>query len=312
MSLLKDFILWLYWYPFRVIARTLPPPALYAMARLSAALLYVVAARKRRALEREYDCLPKGLSITKKEAVVGALFNFSAIEFEVLIYDRLEARTLDSFVTVEGLENLDAALTTGKGAMLLFGHFGANQMVMPAIGYREYRMCQISAPSTVWEEVMPEVQFTGMQKRALQLRWRQELALPVKHINVFGSLKEAFRCLNRNEVLGIAVDGGKGADRLEADFLGGRAMFSGGPFEIARRTGCAVLPVFMLRHKDGHNLMVVHPALRRDDSTDIEGALKEFLSLFEAYIIRHPDMYLNFMALRSFMASRGDTPLFVQ
>ncbi len=83
-------------------------------------------------------------------------------------------------------------------------------MVMPAIGYYGYPMGQLSAPATVWTDVMPNRRFSAMEMRAMHIRWKQELSLPVEHINIFGSLKRAFVCLKKNHVLGVAIDGGWG------------------------------------------------------------------------------------------------------
>ena len=312
MGMLRDILLWLYWYPGRLIVGNLPLPLIYRLAGFGGKLLAQLARGKGKRLAAEYDRLPAAVALSREQAVRGAFVKGCQMEAEVLIYNRLSPATIAGAVSIEGLELLDAALAAGNGVMLLFGHFGANQMVMPAIGHRGYPMNQLSAPAVVWQEVLAEVTFSPMQKRAMEIRWAQEQSLPVRHINVFGSLKEAFRCLKRNEVLGVAVDGGGGTDRIECPFLGRRALFAAGPLEIARRTGCTVLPVFMVRQGDGHNRMVIHPALPLSAGAGDGDGLRHFLALFETYILRHPDQYLNFLALRSFMAARGDSPLFLE
>ncbi|MCK4789973.1 MAG: lysophospholipid acyltransferase family protein, partial [Desulfobacteraceae bacterium] len=233
---------------------------------------------------------------------------------EVLLFPVLNENIISSFVTCTGLENLDNALANGKGAMLLFAHFGANQMVMPAIGYRGYKMCQLSAPATVWKEVLPERRFTNMERRALKTRWEHECSLPVKHINIFGSIKEAFLCLKRNEILGVAVDGGGGKKNVTVNFLGRKALFSIGPIDIARRTGCIILPTFIVREESGRNTMMIHPPLEMDQGSDIHETITKTMRLFlqrlEDYVLAYPGYYMNFLALRSMMAEKGDTPLF--
>lgn len=154
-----------------------------------------------------------------------------------------------------------------------------------------------------------------MAKKALKLRWNQELSLPVKHINIFGTLKGAFLCLKRNEILGIAIDGGGGKDRVEVGFLGRKALFSTGAIEIAMRTGCVVLPVFMVRDKGGFNTMLIERPLQLAAGGDSNAAVTENIGLFvrrlEEYVLKYPDQYLNFIALRQFMTEQGDTPFFI-
>jgi lauroyl/myristoyl acyltransferase len=178
-------------------------------------------------------------------------------------------------------------------------------MIMPAIGYRGYKMSQVSAPATVWIEKLPNRRFSSMEKQALELRWKQEQSLPVTHINIFGSLKNIFMCLKKNEVLGIAMDGGGGTTRVDADFLGRKILLSTGAIEIAMRTGCTVLPTFMVRGKNGAHTMIIEPPLDMVSNDDKPKAVRtntiEFVKRFEAYVVKHPDHYINFMALRIYM-----------
>lgn len=311
--MLKDLLLWLYWYPFRFFIQAMPVSCLYGIGRIGGIVLFHIFTRKRRLFEeklnkifcRSLDCLTS-TKITRDAFIV-----FFQNELEVLIFSKLNSENIESVVKVSGLENLDKASAQGSGVMLLFAHFGANQMIMPAIGYRGYKMSQLSAPPMVWVEKMPRRKFSRMGRKALDLRWLQELSLPVKHINIFGSLKEAFLCLKKNEILGIAVDGGGGKDRVAIDFLGRKALFSTGAIEIAIRTGCAVLPVFMLRDKKGHNTMVIEPRMEISKEDEVRCNLYRFVERLQWYVIKYPHLYLNFLALRQFMSEQGDTPFFL-
>ena len=66
----------------------------------------------------------------------------------------------------------------------MIGHFGANQMIMPALGHRGYPIHQLSAPPTVWADILPE-RANPLWRQKLELRWQLEQGLPVTHINVF-------------------------------------------------------------------------------------------------------------------------------
>lgn len=311
--MLKDILHWLYWYPFRFFIQAMPVSYLYGMGRIGGIVLFHIFTRKRRLFEEELNKIPPWpLDIrTLKNVIQKSFIEVFRNELEVLIFSKLNPGNIESVVKVSGLENLDNALGQGRGVMLLFAHFGANQMIMPAIGHRGYKMSQLSAPPMVWIEKLPGRKFTYMAKKALELRWAQELSLPVKHINIFGSLKDAFLCLKKNEILGIAIDGGGGKDRVEVDFLGRKALFSKGAIEIAMRTGCAVLPVFMTRDKKGHNTMVIEPQLRLSKEDTVQRNMERFVERLEWYVIKYLHLYLNFLALRQFMAEQGDTPFFL-
>ena len=233
---------------------------------------------------------------------------------EVLLFPVLNEKNIGTIIRYSGIEHLDKALSSGRGVILLFAHFGANQMVMPAIGYRGYKMSQLSSPPTVWKEKLQKKKFSSMEERALELRWKHELSLPVKHINIFGSLKEAFLCLKRNEILGVAIDGGGGKDRAEIDFLGRKAVFSTGAIDLALRTDCSVLPTFMVRDKSGYNTMIIEEPLNLikegDDKEAVKLNTEFFIRRLQEYVVKYPCQYLNFLTFRTFVSEQGDTPLF--
>lgn len=306
---------WVYWYPFRHLLRRSPPGLAYAVGRLGAALLGSLARGRRGSLEEVLPLVCDSGDRHRREQIVRAAFvMLCQTELEVLLYPALNPALVETLVALRGREHLDEALARGQGAMLMFAHFGANQMIMPALGYRGYAMCQLSAPPTVWAELLPGKKFSPLGKKALEIRWRHEQSLPVKHINVFGSLKEAFRCLGRNEILGVAVDGGGGKARAAVDFLGKRALFSTGAVELALRTGCTVLPAFMLRDRTGRHTLLIEPPLLIERGADPDGMSRNlglFVRRLENYVLKYPDHYLNFLALRNEMAKRGDTPFFL-
>jgi KDO2-lipid IV(A) lauroyltransferase len=314
--MIKDLLLWIYWHPFKRIVQKIPPGMAHLLARTMGNAAFVLAIRKRRAYERELAAIPgspregKELDRILRETFQQVFSN----EIEVLRFPMLNTSNIGAVVECRGIEHLDAALARGKGVMLLFGHFGANQMIMPAVGYRGYAMSQMSAPATVWAEKLPNRTFSAMEKESHQLRWNHELSLPVRHINIFGSLKEVFACLKRNEILGVAVDGGGGSHRVAVPFLGRQALISKGAAQIAMRTGCTVLPTFMVRGGSGKNTMIIEPPLdvrRGADADTLAGQnLRLFMERFETYVIRHPSHYLPFLTLRHLMEQQGDTPLF--
>ena len=264
MRIVKDLLLWVYWHPFRRFIRSVGPSLAYRLARPAATLLALGARGKRAAFKRELDFITGGdTDPAGSRRIIRETFRvWLCNEFEMLLFPAMNAENISRFVSCSGVENLDKGLAAGKGVLLLFAHFGANQMVMPAIGYRGIKMSQLSAPPTVWEEKLPNRKFTPMETKGLELRWAHEQSLPVTHINIFGSLRRAFQCLKRNEVLGLAMDGGGGASRVTVELLGRRAAFSNGPVQIAMRTGCAVLPTFMVREPDGRSTLVIEAPLQ--------------------------------------------------
>lgn len=315
--MLKDIAKWVIFYPVRYMVWGLPRGVVFWVGLWLGGVLAGRAGGKREAFLRELRDirnLPEGTDAEREvqRAMTGLVLN----EIEMILYPRLGHDNILDYTHVEGMDNLRDVLKLGRGAMLLFAHYGNNQMIMPAIGYRGYRMSQISASPLVWMEKLPNKRFSAMDRRALQIRHDHEQSLPVEHINVFGSLKAAFKCLKGNNVLGIAIDGGGGDERVAVDFLGRRALFSTGAIKLAMKTGCAVLPTVMLRDEDGTSRMIVESPLELDHGLPeldrVRDNTMRYIERFEPYVLKYPGNYLNFLALRSFMTNEGDTPYFIE
>jgi len=318
MNLLKTVFLWTFFVPIKHMVWFLPYSLIYRLSFIIAGSRLWLKTKKAKAYSDELSHIRLVSAMDEKNSILQRTFwGLLCCEFEMLLFPRMNSANINDFVNYNGLEHLDAALDKGKGVMLLFGHFGANQMVMPAMGYCGYSMSQLSAPATVWEKKIPGRTFLAIEKYAMRKRWQHEKSLPVVHVNIFSSLKGAFRCLKRNEILGAAIDGGGGAERVAVNFLDGQANFSTGAYEIARRTGCAVLPTFMERDLfTGKNELYIENALYiKKENNSLEDK-KQFIQFFayklDFYIRRSPWLYINFLALRRMMSAHDEIPFMIK
>lgn len=255
--------------------------------------------------------LPRDPRDIVRDAYQQAMFN----EIEVLRYPHLNPDTIDDTVVIEGREHLDRALARGKGAIVLIGHFGANQMIMPALGHKGYPMSQLSAPPPVWADILRDTRTTPLWERVLQRRWELEQRLPVNHINVFKFLRPAFTCLKKNEVLGLAFDGGGGRSWVQVQMMARTANVSTQPIQLWRKTGAALLPTVVLRPvgRRRHRI-VIEPPLewqpRRDRDEETRVNMQAFVDRFMAWVARYPEHYLQFMLMRRRVRATDVRPFF--
>jgi KDO2-lipid IV(A) lauroyltransferase len=321
MRAVRDALVWCYWHPFKKLAQALPLPAALALARGLGGLLGHVPntrlagmAEAARLVPGVPDSPAARLALARK-----ALTEFCQTDLEVLLFPRLTPALTARHICIQGRHHLDGALAAGRGAMLVFGHYGANQMIMAAVGYAGYRMCQLSAPATVLNDKLPEARSAAV-RRTREQRWLHEQSLPVTHIDVFGSLKAAFTCLRGGHVLGVAMDGGGGEKRAAVPFLGGRAVFSLGPMLLAAKTGCTCLPCFMERAANGRlTLRIEEPlpllAPGPDGGSPEEAATANtaaFAQRLTDAVLANPSHYLSFLAFRQHMAAAGHEPFFLE
>ena len=177
---------------------------------------------------------------------------------------------------------------------------------MAAVGHSGRTLCQISAPAVVLDDKLPGRR-SALFRAALKKRWEHEQSLPVTHINVFGPLTRALKCLSQGGTLAVAVDGGHGGNLASVPFLGRRVRLSTGALELAAHFHCPVLPVFVIRSRTGHNTLVIEPPLRAptDDALSRKDAavalLHAYVPRLERRVRQHPCHYLRFLAFRELM-----------
>lgn len=292
MRIIKDLLFFLMWYPFRVMIAFLPLSVVDAVGRMGGFILYSISKEKRWMMTEELRrSLPNPTPASIRRIVKASFANYALSELEVLLYPTLNPTIIQNRISLQGREYLEEALSQGKGVLLFQAHFGAFQMVMPVIGYHGYTMNQISASAAVWKERMN----SDIQKKVLDIKASYEQKLPVRHISVQESLRPVFRALERNEIVGITVDGGTGKKNINIRFLNRWANFAQGPVGIALRTGAPIVPAFILTGKRLNHILRLHPPLVVDPALDknesIRRILQQFARLLEGYVFEYPEHY---------------------
>ncbi len=305
------------YYPGQKLVSRSPRKLLHPVSALGGDFVRYLAANGRemreelRLLFRDRP-LPHAEDQIIRDTYREAMFN----EIEVLRYPDLDPSTIDSTCVIEGREHLDAALSKGRGAIVLIGHFGANQMIMPALGHKGYPMNQLSAPPPVWADILRETRTTPLWERVLARRWELEKRLPVQHINVFKFLRPAFDCLRNNQVLGLAFDGGGGQKWTKVKLVERDAYVSIQPAQLWKKTRTTLLPTVVIRPPGQrlHRVIIEEPLdwqpVKGDRDEEIRVNMQAFVDRFSAWVARYPDHYLQFLLHRRRVRATDIRPFF--
>lgn len=304
------------YYPGQAALARMPRPFLRQAARLGGDLVRMLSADLDEALEELHalfgdEALPAQPEDILRDAWRINMFN----ELEVLRYPHYGPMDMDEVCEVVGLEHLDAALAKKKGAIILIGHLGANQMIMPALGHKGYAMNQLSAPPPVWAEILKDTRTTPLWRKVLERRWELEQRLPVQHINVFKFLRPAYECLLQNEVLGLAFDGGGGRRWTQVQLMNRKANVSTQPLQLAAKTGASILPTRVMRQPGSHrHRVVIHAPLklkkRKSRAEGYRVNMQAYADLFGQWVADNPAEYLYFLLLRRRVRSSDVMPFF--
>ncbi len=296
--IILDILKCVYWFPFRMVVHRLPLKAGYSIATVMAFVGFIFMRKRRHLTEKGFRIMFRGEISEKgmKKSIRETFENVFKNDIEVLWYPKLTPGLCDKIFTFEGLENLDRAIKEGRGTVLLHGHLGNPHMIMPALGFKGYKLNQLGSRNPPEKINGPFTSFPNwIKQKGYEIKLGYKEALPVNFIYTDKSMKAIIRCLKNNEVLAVAMDGREGANWIEIDFLNHKAMFSTGAMGFIIKMLPVVLPSFVIRQEnDTHKIIISSPMdlkVTGDREKDIRDNMETFLSLFERYVFAEPSQY---------------------
>ncbi|MEU5696551.1 phosphatidylinositol mannoside acyltransferase [Actinosynnema sp. NPDC020468] len=179
--------------------------------------------------------------------------------------------------TITGVENLDAALAEGSGAVVALPHCGNWDMAgVWLVGHS-------GTFATVAERLKPE----SLYQRFIAFRETlgfEVLPLTGGERNPAAVLAERLRA---NKVVCLLADRDLTAGGVPVTFFGERTLMPAGPAHLAATTGAALLPVGLWFTEDGW-VFRIHPPIRVAGASGVAPATQQLADVFAADIAAHP------------------------
>ena len=176
---------------------------------------------------------------------------------------------LIKFVDLQGKENIDHALSLGKGVILLAIHSGSWELASVVGGVTKGPYHVVAND----QSKLPQ-----LDKMLNEYR-----TIAGAHVITAGvATKEIIRAMQDNEVVSLVLDQG-GKTGLAVPFLGKTASMSTGAMRLALKYGCAVCPVWIERRGNGKHMLKVSPAM----SLTVTGDLEKDISVNVAKAANH-------------------------
>ena len=202
--------------------------------------------------------------------------------FRVPHLSQAEIRTL---VAIRGWEHLDAALSSGRGAILVSAHLSSlalTTQVFAAHGYAVHVPVEPVEPPELLRLLTRLRAGRGMHLVPLGPRLGTELAA----------------ALRRNEVVGLIVDRDVAGSGVAVPFFGAPARLPSGPALLALRSGAPILPAVAVRRPNNRFAGVIESAIpiARTGRTaaDVERITATVAARLEYYIGKYPEQWTVF------------------
>lgn len=286
-QLITDLLLWIFWVPFRRLMQLLPLRISYAvgcgLAWTASGLLYGL---KRQIAAELAQILPEQHTPEELKKIAGQSIRLDILRrVEELFMGRFTPETIEQVVSIEGEEFLQQTLKQGKGCIILLSHFGSFLMILPALAFKGYPVNQLAGPPTLKHH-------RSINQRIFALREKDYRNLPITFLRADQHIKTMLKALRNNETVAMAFDGRISNTWCPVHFFRKQALFAPGPVKIARKTGAAVLPTFIVRENYNHHRLIFKKPIRLDHTKEEQEVLQtttqNLAKIFEKMITEYP------------------------
>lgn len=318
---LNNFLEWFLWFPGQAILNRVWGDRLpYGLAVRWARFLMPSAGTRFRVLDQELGKSPcfKNIRHRDRKAIIARSMALDAADqLEILSYPRFgrhacgQRLALETIPEVKGLGHLDEALASG-GVILVHLHFGAMQMVLPALAHRGYALAQVG-DSRLAVLDNPAKKGSILLKAVLKKQKRFEESLPAPFFYTGRDALKTVKWLKAGKIVDLAMDGRVGQQWIETRFLDRPARFAGNPLRLARLTRSTVLPIFIIRRPDFRLKLVIEPPIATVNELDTlspETMLKRFIDLADGYVRAYPCHFCRRMWVMHRQKPFLENPLF--
>ncbi|GAA4660780.1 MULTISPECIES: phosphatidylinositol mannoside acyltransferase [Amycolatopsis] len=192
---------------------------------------------------------------------------------------RLPAMDLDVVrqrFSITGVENIEAALAEGNGAVIVLPHMGNWDIAgVWLVGYA-------GSFTTVVERLRPE----SVYRRFVE--YRESLGFEILPASGgTGSFRLLLQRLRENKLVCLVGDRDLSGSGVPVTFFGERTRMPAGAARLAVSTGAALLPVGSWFTEDGWSARV-HPRIRVTARAEIPAAVQATADIFAGDIAAHP------------------------
>lgn len=196
-------------------------------------------------------------------------------------FSRCEVREL---VKLRGKENLELALSRGKGVIGFSAHLGNFGLMAARLAAEGYPVSFILRDPEV-REVAEAFHFVLGHHGVGTVS-----SLPRRKATV-----ESLKHLRQNKILGILGDQRELHGGVFVDFFGHPAGTAIGPVVLAMRTQASIVPMFSLREPDNRHVVIIEPAfelvLSGDKEKDIYVNTARLSKIIERYVAKYPSQW---------------------
>lgn len=271
------------------VVRLLPRPACWAIGRLCASAYRSFRPERLRVIEANLLPIHRNDRVAARAVARRLLSNFSSKISDLLRHESGASAGI-SLSNWSGYEIFQAALERRQGVLLVTPHLGNWEIGGWLLAQRGVRLLVLT-------QAEPGRGFTELRQQA-RARWGVETLVIGQDAFAF---VEVIRRLQDGAVVALLVDRPPPPTAVTVEFFGRPFQASIAPAELARASGCALVPVYVVADGDAYAAHVL-PEIVYDrraigDREARRWLAERILRVFEPVVRQHADQWYHFVPL---------------
>jgi len=247
-------------------------------------IYYILSSRRRIAEDNLRRAFPGELSEKRIIEIVKRVFvNIARTTIQFARQPVLKKEDfIRSVVSVKGTEYIDRALSEGRGAMMVTGHYGNWELFgrwLPSAGY----------PT---DFLMGHQHNEKVNNLFVSFRKTEGLGL----IPIGVAARKVIKSLKANRLIGVASDQHAASGGVIVNFFGRPASTPKGPAAFAVKTGAPIIFGYLVREKYNRYRIEFFPPVYPPDSgnteNDINWMTQRYTSILESLIRENPEEWM--------------------
>lgn len=269
----------------RFLLRELPPSWGIALGGLIGKVAFWILQKERRKTLEHLTFAFSGEKSPEEIKKIGETVfqNLGKTVAELAYFPQITPKTLDAWVSFEGLSKLDAVLQKGRGGIILVCHFGNWELLARALALKGYGGVIIARK--------------GYDERFDRLLNEIRQIEGIRYLDRNESPKEMLAVFRQNQFLGILADQDiDSVDGIFVPFLGKEAYTPVAPARFSIAADAPIIPCFMVRNSHRRHRLIVEDPIQVPEELERREAIhrltKDWMAITESYIRRHPDHWV--------------------
>lgn len=210
--------------------------------------------------------------------------NFAKYLADFFCFSKINNKFIQKNIRLKNLHFLDEAAKEGRGVIALTAHIGNWELGGAVLSQSGYPISAVALPHR--QKAVDD--FFNYQRR-------------LKGVTVIPVNKAVRLCLSlleQGKTVALVGDRYFNSQGVPISFFGRNTSFPEGPAAFSLKTGAPIVCGFMLRNADDTFTLEfnqpIHPKVTGDRFKDTRELMKQYVSIFEAYIIKYPDQWYMF------------------